>query len=392
MRSQRFVLLLLVGLSFLLSLTIIFLGIDADAGLGSTSLSTDVTPVASFPSKRDFQQSFSEERNNTSASRSFWEETFLYANATYHYRYSSKLFSSKYPILQDGNGNVLPSVLYGVCANAAKPVRRQVIRKSWGKETPVYFLVAGSWEFVSEEFLKFGDLLWVDIHEDYRNALTPKTFAFIHFASGKAIPAISEVSDRPVEYMFKTDDDVYINATEMSRELYVYNRPDYYGLLRNGTAPIRNQTETGLVSKWYMTREEYPYEVFPPYAHGTGYALSKAFGDCATKEMTKMLPMPWEDVATGLLAEACHIELAPSNEEWSHFLPFDSPESEWTEFPYHRFKNGSVLVKILHKVKVWFFLPLSQQASLLEAREYGGQKRLELRKKRVVAEESHKRE
>jgi hypothetical protein len=111
MRSRRFVLLLLVGLSFVLGLTIIVLEILADAGFGSTSLTTDTVPTASFPSQRGFQQSFSVERN-ASTSLSFWEESFLYANATFHYRYSSKLFNTKYPVLQDGN-NILPSVLYG---------------------------------------------------------------------------------------------------------------------------------------------------------------------------------------------------------------------------------------------------------------------------------------
>lgn len=318
-------------------------------------------------------------------------EHFVYANSTYQYRYSTKLFAKSFPTMKDaGAETILPVVVYGVCANAGKPVRRNAIRKSWGLHVPVYFLVAGNWESVEEEFKRFGDLLWVDIPEDYRNALTPKTMAFVHFSSNKAIPAMAQALKRPVEYMFKTDDDVYINATEMSRELHVHGHPDYYGLLRKDTKPIRNKTETGLVSKWYMSKEEYPRDLFPPYAHGTGYALSKRFGKCAAKAMATMIPMPWEDVATGMLAETCGVTLTPSDPEWSHFVPFDSPESEWIEFPYHRFKNGSVLVKILHKVKPWFFEPLSRQASLVEAREYGGKKRLELRQRREAAAEGRK--
>ncbi len=322
-----------------------------------------------FPSKKEFQQSFSK---SSSISE---DEVFFYANESYHYRYSTKLFSKNFSIMRDG-ADILPTVVFGVCANAAKPVRRQAIRKSWGRNVPVVFLVAGEWDNISQEFSRFGDLLWVDMPEDYRNALTPKTFAFIQFASRNAIPALS------LDYMFKTDDDVYINATEMSRELYVHDRPDYYGLLREGTAPIRNKTETGLVSKWYMSKEEYPDDTFPPYAHGTGYALSKRFGDCAIKAMATILPMPWEDVATGILAKVCQVELAPADNEWSHFVPMNSSQSEWTEFPYHRFKNGNVTVKILHKVKPWFFEPLSRQASLIRAREYGGQKLVEFRQRR----------
>lgn len=338
---------------------------------GDSADSEYMSSLSSFPPPIDIPPTWLESSNV-----SFADHAFVYANQTYHYRFSSKLFSKKFPPIRDGRKS-LPPVIFGVCAHAAKPFRRQAIRKSWGRDVPVYFLVAGSWDGISEEFFKEGDLLWVDIPEDYRNALTPKTFAFLHFGSRTAMTKLS------VKYLFKTDDDVFINATEMSRELHVKHLPDYYGLLRNETAPIRNRTETGLLSKWYISRDEYPDDIFPPYAHGTGYAVSKKFADCGSRAMASILPMPWEDVATGILAKACQVPLTPSDDEWSHFVPFDSPQSEWTEFPYLRFKDGNVTVKILHKVKPWFFEPLSRQASLEEAREYGGRKRREFRLRRL---------
>jgi hypothetical protein len=50
-------------------------------------------------------------------------------------------------------------------------------------------------------------------------------------------------------------------------------------------------------------------------------------------------------------------------------------------FPYKYYKDGGKLVKILHKVKPWFFLPLYKQESLLEARQYAGKKRVEKKEK-----------
>ena len=221
-------------------------------------------------------KSFIERRRNHFPMTRLWTiclSVFVYANQTYHYRYSSKLFSKNFPLVRDGKES-LPSIIFGVCANAAKPIRRQAIRKSWGRDVAVYYLVAGNWNGISEEFVKQGDMLWVDIPEDYRNALTPKTLAFLHFGSQVAMTKLS------ADYIFKTDEDVFINATKMSRELMVNDLPDYYGLLRNDTAPIRNVTNHGITSKWYISVEEYPEDIFPPYAHGTGYAISKKFAIC----------------------------------------------------------------------------------------------------------------
>lgn len=322
----------------------------------------------------------------------FREGSFRYANQTYSYRYSSKIHSAAFRRRYHGhvtNASGLPAVAYGVCANAAKPVRRNAIRRSWAKKSMahpiVFFLVAGDWENILKEFNRTGDLLWIDIPEDYRDALTPKTFGFVHFGAthlAKALePKSSSLSSwQPLDYLFKTDDDVYLNTTEIQLELLDSQLPDYFGLARQSIQPIRNKPE----SKWFLSNEDYPQEFFPIYAHGTGYALSMKFAQCAASQaMGELLrPMPWEDVATGILAEKCHVSLTASDKYWSHFVPFGAPTSEWEAFPYERFKDGNVTVKILHKVKPWFFEPLSQRASLVSAREYGDKKH-EAKRKRV---------
>jgi hypothetical protein len=334
-------------------------------------------PASSPPVWRNInnnESSSSVGRNTGSSSATAFlnESSFLYAKMTYRYRYSNSRFREQYPIHKYGN-SILPLVIYGVCADAATPLRRHAFRNTLGKEAPVYFLVAGKWEFISKEFIKFGDMIWIDIPEDYRDSLTPKTFAFIQFASRIAMPGISLASGRPVEYMFKTDDDVYVNATEMGRELLVHGPLDYYGLLKNGSIPAREEHGDPLNKKWILSREEYPRETFPAYCRGIGYALSKAFGDCATRAMasTMLIPMPWEDVATGLLAEACGVEATSSADEWSHLLVLSAPPTsmmEWelNNFPYDRLKNGNVTVKILHKVEPPFFVPLSVRGPLVE--------------------------
>lgn len=338
----------------------------------------------------------------------FLESSFVYANQTYKYRYSPQIHTAAFwrrhapqAVAGEDATPPPPQVAYGVCANAAKPVRRNAIRKSWGKKwrsdrqgdntthrshttmapggVMVFYLVAGDWEPIAAEFHRTGDLLWVDTPEDYRDALTPKTFGFLHFGAMHLVKA-AEAAQQTLDYLFKTDDDVYLNTTELQWELVDSQRPDYFGLVREKIAPTRDRLE----SKWHLSQEDYPEQYFPKYAHGTGYALSIPFAHCAaTRAMVQLeRPMPWEDVATGMLAQLCRVSLTPSDPYWEHFLPFGSSRSEWEAFPYVRFKDGNVPVKILHKVKPWFFEPLSRQASLVEAREYGGKRRNEAKRKR----------
>jgi hypothetical protein len=334
---------------------------------GQSSIKTNNVPFNAFPTKSDFRLA-----KNESAT---YDGQFVYVNTTYRYRYSSKLLASRFP--DRAISPWLPFVVFGVCANSKKPIRRHAIRRSWGQYSPVFFIVAGDWDDISVEFERQGDLLWIDAPEDYRDGLTPKSLGFIHFAA-------TELDRRhhfPLDYIFKTDDDVYANTTEISLELSLKDMPQYYGLVKDKTAPIRNKT-TGETGKWYLSRDAYPDDYFPPYAPGVGYALSREFAGCAADHIDTLIRMPWEDVATGILASQCQASLASADDYWSHFLPFDSPDSALTKFPYETFKDGTQLVKILHKVAPWYFVPLHKRESLAGAKEYAMQKRKETQERR----------
>jgi hypothetical protein len=171
------------------------------------------------------------------------------------------------------------------------------------------------------EFDKYGDLLWLDMPEHYRNALTPKTFMFIQFV--RKILSRSSSSTLGVDYIFKTDDDVWVNATEMSVELDQEHWPAYFGMKNSGSRPVRDASAT-VGAKWVLSWEEYPRDEYPPYASGLGYALSTTTNvlldpndECADSVMSSMNAMPWEDVATGLLSEACHVPLTSSFKYWT---------------------------------------------------------------------------
>jgi hypothetical protein len=283
-------------------------------------------------------------------------------------------------------------LVFGVCANSKKPIRRNAIRKSWARDALTFFVVAGDWEEISKEFEREGDLLWIDAPEDYRNGLTPKTLGFIHFGATQ----LDQRYHLGFDFIFKTDDDVYVNATEMSVELKGFEKVQqqpvqYYGGAIERSSPFRNKTTTGDAKKWYLSWEDYPDTYFPPYAPGVGYALSKDFSRCAADNIKNMIQMPWEDVATGMLAAKCKAPLTSAHDHWAHLWEtFNyTMHSAMAVFPYKDYKDGGKLVKILHKVKPWFFLPLYKQESLLEARQYVGKKREETKEKRTAWADEH---
>jgi len=75
-------------------------------------------------------------------------------------------------------------VIIGVLSAAAGdgPTRRKSIRSTWGyRKEYVFFIVAGPWKDIAEEYQEHGDLLWIDKEEIYvteTSVLTLKTEAF----------------------------------------------------------------------------------------------------------------------------------------------------------------------------------------------------------------------
>mmetsp|Transcript_6238 Transcript_6238/g.15687 ORF Transcript_6238/g.15687 Transcript_6238/m.15687 type:complete len:545 (+) Transcript_6238:46-1680(+) len=343
------------------------------------------------------------------------ELSFMYANTTYNFRYHpskiDEIIQRSWRSQQqqeEPQQHWLPTIMFGVLSTSKnRQMRRGAIRSTWGKHVPLFFLVAEpfdnktnnnantnnnqpeqeqssskskskspSKELLVSEFQKYGDLLWLDVPEDYRNALTPKSFMFMQFVR-KILQSSSQSNSHsqsmiPIDYIFKTDDDVWVNATEMSVELLQEHLPAYYGMNMSGK-PIRDPSAK-VGSKWVLTKQEYPRDDYPPYASGLGYALSTTTNvlldptnSCINDTMSSMNAMPWEDVATGLLSEACHVPLTSSYKYWTDlgngtynpYLPWEPLTS--------KLKDGNTIVKIIHKPRPHWYNALMIQGSLEQA-------------------------
>ena len=181
--------------------------------------------------------------------------------------------------------------------------RRLSIRQTWaeGRKGQVFFILAGPWEAVAEEYHNEGDIFWVDVEEDW-NLLSIKSQAFFHAV---------ENHGGNYEYIMKTDDDSYVGLGEIERIIQT-QKPDYWGYCMFDEAfrhPFRDPDD-----KYYVSEETFPGDLFPVWAQGMGYVMSRKFNHCAQSVFETMKYMPMEDLAVGIAAEQCGVTC--SRDEW----------------------------------------------------------------------------
>ena len=190
-------------------------------------------------------------------------------------------------------------------AGGEGPMRRRSIRETWAKGHSVFFLVAGPWENIKEEYDEHHDLIWIDEEEVYdgeKSVLTFKTLAFV-----KIVHHLSESANLDIQYAFKTDDDSYVQVDSLHKYLLEREHTEYNYW---GWCPEEQYEPKRENNKWVLSHELYPEPAFPRYCQGAGFALSRKFIDCAAgpgKHISDARFMPFEDVAIGLIAERCGI-------------------------------------------------------------------------------------
>ncbi|KAL6054571.1 hypothetical protein QOT17_017327 [Balamuthia mandrillaris] len=214
----------------------------------------------------------------------------------------------------------------GVLSTATNKERRAAVRGTWmqspfmkeGGGVVVRFFVGG-WDLtpetkrgLEEEMEQFGDLVTVEVEEDYRR-ITRKTVDILNFGWRRA----------KAEYVLKVDDDTIVfldrvfsylqqlQKTETMetaadvRDAGAERRPStmvYTGYVHPKSKPYRKQT-----SKWYLSPAEFEDTRFPPFANGAAYIVSGELAKLLStsrsnvqccKEAMKELPL--EDVTVGI--------------------------------------------------------------------------------------------
>ena len=210
----------------------------------------------------------------------------------------------------ENSGKVIIGVLSA--ASSYGPRRRNYIRSTWARKYPgVFFLVAGPWEDVKDEYMFYQDMIWIDEDEVYKgedSVLTYKTMSYFAITHKLA----RSVEDGGFSYAIKTDDDSYVNVEGIYNKVFhAIEKEDNGGgdvekLHYFGQCPqFQVLPSRDPENKWSVSYATYPEPKFPLYCQGAGFGLSRELLSCAGNSVATMRYQPFEDASIGMLAERC---------------------------------------------------------------------------------------
>uniref|UniRef100_A0A8C7ZGA1 Hexosyltransferase n=1 Tax=Oryzias sinensis TaxID=183150 RepID=A0A8C7ZGA1_9TELE len=197
-----------------------------------------------------------------------------------------------------------PYMLIAVKSTAADFDKRQVVRRTWGKEgrydpgvsiRTVFLLgVPGSrtalplWDrLLAYESQTFRDVLLWDFEDTFFN-LTLKETHFLEWVNS---------SCAHVKFIFKGDADVYVNVENILEMLHSH-KPDrdlFVGDIIVNAKPIRRRN-----SKYYIPELVYGGGLYPNYAGGGGFVMSGFTARRLSSACQKVELFPIDDVFLGM--------------------------------------------------------------------------------------------
>ncbi|KAK4491568.1 hypothetical protein RD792_002320 [Penstemon davidsonii] len=180
-------------------------------------------------------------------------------------------FSEKWKSRPIPQGHI--RLFIGVLSATNHFAERMAVRKTWmqslaikSKKVAVRFFVALNPRnevnaILKKEAAYFGDIEILPFMDRYELVVL-KTIAICEFG----------VQNVTAAYIMKCDDDTFIRVTTILKEIKEIEgvspkSPLYLGNLNLLHRPLRN-------GKWAVSYEEWPEEIYPPYANGPGYIVS----------------------------------------------------------------------------------------------------------------------
>lgn len=205
-------------------------------------------------------------------------------------------------------------------ASGSGPRRRNYIRSTWASSqytNGTFFLVAGPWEDIENEFEFYKDMIWInekEIYQGEKSVLTYKTISYFVIAHMFGAAPQQEGYDKNVgrtgggwQHAIKTDDDSYVNLKLLEEKL-IRPQGDFHNLHYYGQCPqFQVKPSRDKTNKWPVTYQTYPEPKFPLYCQGAGFGLSRELVRTAVEggHVENFRYMPFEDVSIGIIAERC---------------------------------------------------------------------------------------
>ncbi|XVF40063.1 hypothetical protein PTKIN_Ptkin01aG0082300 [Pterospermum kingtungense] len=189
----------------------------------------------------------------------------------------------------------------GVLSATNHFAERMAVRKTWMQSSAIkslnvvvrFFVALNPRKEVNavlkKEAAYFGDIVILPFMDRYELVVL-KTIAICEFG----------VQNVSAAYIMKCDDDTFVRVGTVLKEIdgISSRRPLYMGNLNLLHRPLRN-------GKWAVTYEEWPEEVYPPYANGPGYIISSDIAKFIVSQHgdRKLRLFKMEDVSMGMWVE-----------------------------------------------------------------------------------------
>ncbi|XP_042316559.1 UDP-GalNAc:beta-1,3-N-acetylgalactosaminyltransferase 1 [Sceloporus undulatus] len=164
----------------------------------------------------------------------------------------------------------------------------------WGKQVVTLFLLGKGTESddnaalsIEDESILYGDIIQQDFLDTYDN-LTLKTIMGFRWVTEFCLSA---------QYVMKTDADVFINTGNLVKFLLNSNASENF---MTGYPLVDNHPHRGFHRKTYISYNEYPFKVYPPYCSGLGYILDTKLAHKVYEMMSHVKPLRLEDVYVGI--------------------------------------------------------------------------------------------
>ncbi|XP_062594315.1 beta-1,3-galactosyltransferase 5-like isoform X2 [Saccostrea cucullata] len=153
---------------------------------------------------------------------------------------------------------------------------------------------------ILKESRAYGDIIQGSFQDAYRN-LTYKTVMGYRWMSEYC---------KDSEFVVYKDDDFKINIVNLMKHIKGHKAPQtmFMGnLVKKGRMIYRNPKH-----KWYLSKEDYPQNVLPPYFPGGVYLVSATIAKQLVSNFHSVKWLPIDDVYIGLVAQKLNITLTHS--------------------------------------------------------------------------------
>jgi hypothetical protein len=196
-----------------------------------------------------------------------------------------------------------PFMLIIIKSNVKNLDHRMAIRQTWANisdsSVKVIFTLGYSpflQEYINKESSMFHDILQENFIDDYNNN-TLKTVMAFNWCVTKC---------SKTKYFFFVDEDYLVNVRLLLTDLRKkpLDTSIYTGNVWYGAKPNRNKR-----SKWFISKAEYPDDVWPPYVTGGSALISFDYANRIVEGFKTTKPLFIDDVYLGIVAKKQNITL-----------------------------------------------------------------------------------